>query len=130
MNYKNNFEAYIYVSKIFFCIFIIAFTYVILINVLGIKMECEFKKTFHRECASCGLTRGIFQCIKSNYYSATKLNINSVFYFLYALWQILIRAILVSIPNKYLKEIQQYSNYILFIDLCLTVIPIITYYLI
>jgi hypothetical protein len=130
MNYKNNFEAYIYVSKIFFFIFIIAFTYVILINVLGIKMECEFKKTFHRECASCGLTRGIFQCIKSNYYSATKLNINSVFYFLYALWQILIRAILVSIPNKYLKEIQQYSKYILFIDLCLTVIPIITYYLI
>lgn len=130
MNYKNNFEAYIYVSKIFFYIFIIAFTYVILINVLGIKMECEFKKTFHRECASCGLTRGIFQCIKSNYHSATKLNINSVFYFLYALWQILIRAILVSIPNKYLKEIQQYSNYLLFIDLCLTVIPIITYYLI
>lgn len=130
MNYKNNFEAYIYVSKIFFYIFIIAFIYVILINVLGIKMECEFKKTFHKECASCGLTRGIFQCIKSNYYSATKLNINSVFYFIYALWQILIRAILVSIPNKYLKEIQQYSNYILFIDLCLTVIPIITYYLI
>jgi hypothetical protein len=93
-------------------------------------MECEFKKTFHRECASCGLTRGIFQCIKSNYYSATKLNRNSVFYFLYAIWQILIRAILVSIPNKYLKEIQQYSKNILFIDLCLTVIPIITYYFI
>lgn len=130
MNYKNNFEAYIYVSKIIFYIFIIAFIYVILINVLGIKMECEFKKTFHRECASCGLTRGIFQCIKSNYYSAIKLNINSVFYFLYALWQILIRAILISIPKKYLKEIQQFSKYILFIDLCLTVIPIITYYLI
>jgi hypothetical protein len=130
MNYKNNFEAHIYVCKIFFYLFIIAFTYVILINVLGIKMECEFKKTFHRECASCGLTRGIFQCIKSNYYSATKLNRNSVFYFLYAIWQILIRAILVSIPNKYLKEIQQYSKNILFIDLCLTVIPIITYYFI
>lgn len=130
MNYKNNIETYIYAGKVIFLIFIVSFTYVILINVLHIKIECDFKRTFNKDCVSCGLTRGIFQCIKSNYSYATKLNRNSAFYFLYAIWHLQLRFIILVLQNKYLKQIEKNIIYILLADLFLTATPLIIYYLI
>lgn len=130
MNYKNSIETYIYFGKIVFFIFIASFTYVILINVLDIKVECDFKKAFGKECISCGLTRGVFECIKSNYSSANVLNKNSVFYFLYAIWNLQVRFTIFIIQNIYLKSKARDIWIIILIDMLLTLIPVIIYYLI
>lgn len=128
MNYKNNIETYRYFGKIVFLIFITSFIYIILINVLGVKMECDFKRTFGKECVSCGLTRGVFECVKSNYIYATILNKNSVFYFLYAIWHLQLRFTILFIQNRYLKYIERNIRYMLLIDLCLILTPLIIYY--
>ncbi|MGL2999414.1 DUF2752 domain-containing protein [Flavobacterium sp. RSSB_23] len=128
MNYKTNSETYFYLSKIIFLIFIALFIYVIIINTLNIKLVCDFKRIFGKECVSCGLTRGVYQCVKFNYSSAIMLNKNSVFYFLYAIWHLQLRFTILVIQHKFIKYAEREIQYFILIDLCFILLPIIIYY--
>ena len=82
---------YLLSSNALILLFAIAFVYVIVVNVLGLNIPCENSLSPRHICPSCGLTRGVYQCLNFNFKRACTLNPDSLFFCLFGLSQIIIR---------------------------------------
>jgi len=92
--------------------------YPILAKSLNVKYICQYKAKYHKECISCGLTRGFGACLKGDFEKAQSYNIHSTFLFFTIISQILLRVIIFFLlPSKR----------VMFADIVISSTPIIIF---
>lgn len=111
-------SKYSRLNKVLLLWLVLIFIYPIFTKTFKISFLCQYKAKYHKECFSCGLTRGFAECYKGNFKEAQLYNVHSTFLFIIIISQILMRAVFTfGKPNKNL----------MFDDIAISFIPIITY---
>ncbi|PCI98010.1 MAG: hypothetical protein COB15_06660 [Flavobacteriales bacterium] len=83
--------TYIKLSIFFFGLIAIGIASLILFQVFGIGLTCQYKLINGVECKSCGLTRGLSECIKGNFEAANTFNPQSILWMYFLTVQLLFR---------------------------------------
>ena len=91
MQIQNLKEAYSFYNKIILILSFLIFIYAFIIIQNNFNIQCDSKKYFGKECHSCGLTRGLNECISFNYKKANEFNIQSVYIYCCLIIQIVLR---------------------------------------
>ncbi|RDI50478.1 uncharacterized protein DUF2752 [Flavobacterium glaciei] len=121
----NTAETYNLANKMLLFILLSMFLYPLLTAYLNLGFSCQYKLIFGTECRSCGLTRGLRNCLKFDFSTANKFNAQSTFVFLIIIIQIILRISLIFIlKNKYLstqKNIIKIASFDVFIIISLLI---------
>ena len=105
-------------NKILLLWLVLIFLYPIFANRFRVNYQCQYKAKYHKDCISCGLTRGFSECLHGNFKEATLLNKYSTFLFTGVICQIFLRVILLLMPP---------NRTLLFADIVISVSPIVVY---
>jgi hypothetical protein len=110
-------EVYLLTNKIllFFCLFILA--YIFVVNLFDLSVACQYNAIYGTTCRSCGLTRGVFNCLKFDFITALRFNNQSLFIFCGLISQILIRIVILNCIPFLINGIGLNYKSIIFIDL-------------
>jgi hypothetical protein len=93
-------STYILASKLLLFMFTTALIYPVVVYLFDLKMDCQYKLIFGKECRSCGLTRGLLSCIKFDFSKAYDFNQQSTFVFFFLISQISFRIALLYFSRK------------------------------
>ncbi|MCG3165160.1 MAG: hypothetical protein POELPBGB_00922 [Bacteroidia bacterium] len=99
-------DAYLLANKALLFLMLLLLLYLIFMSCFDIGFACQHKIFFGTECRSCGLTRGLWSCMKLDFATANKFNTQSTFIFISIICQILFRFLLVQISmvHQFLKH--------------------------
>lgn len=125
LNYLKPHQAYDYANKMILISFCFVLFYVIGANLLGLGIECQFKKLHTINCPSCGLTRGVFECFKFNFKKATALNRLSLFICIYITFQLIQRISIVLICKYWNSLFLKKLSLVVILDAIITLMPIL-----
>lgn len=92
-------KTYLLANKMILIICICILLYPLVINLFSINMACQYKLRYGIPCRSCGLTRGLFMCLKNNFKEANIINPQSTFIFISIITQLFIRIFLSGFSN-------------------------------
>ena len=105
----QEYEAYLLFNSMIMYLISFVILYVIINRFFGLNMPCEYKIIYGHQCRSCGLTRGLYNCLSFHFKEANTLNNQSVFYFLTFIIQLGLRQLIRFISIKDMPLIK--SNY-------------------
>jgi hypothetical protein len=125
MKYKSPQQMYLLTSNALMLMFALAFVYVIVVNIWSLNIPCENSLTPSHICPSCGLTRGVYQCLNFNFKIANNLNPDSLFFCFFGLSQIIIRLpLLIFLRNNIMVKKNQLAQLVI-IDVAVLLLPLI-----
>jgi len=114
-------EVYSVFNKIIILLVLTAIAYPTILDLLNVNFSCQYKQLFGVECRSCGVTRGLKECLKFDFIKANRFNNQSIFYFATFIFQFLLRLILFLVDKfKHVFFINFFTQ-IFVIDLLLTI---------
>jgi len=122
----NKYEAYLLANGMILIILLLMIIYPFLNFRFNLWISCQYKILYGTECRSCGLTRGLWSCIKFDFLTANKYNPQSVFVFFSIIGQLMFRFFLVYIFNFSNNIKPRNIKPILIIDILLISMIIIT----
>lgn len=122
--YLNPAETYGLANKIIVALLLLVFLYPLLSLYFHSGFSCQYKLIYGVECRSCGLTRGLQSCMKFDFSTANKFNLQSTFVFTVIISQILFRISMLLLSSKPLFKKPKNITKILSFDLttCITLL--------
>ena len=90
-NYRTTHETYLVVNKTLLLLILLAMLYLLVIQITKIGIPCNYKIIHGVECKSCGLTRGLSECLKGNFEAANNYNPQSILWMYFLIIQLLFR---------------------------------------
>lgn len=97
--YLNTTETYILANKILLFLLLLILLYPLFTAFFNVGFSCQHKIIFGTSCRSCGLTRGLWSCMKLDFLTANKFNTQSTFIYITIICQIIFRFSLIHISN-------------------------------
>ncbi len=111
-------NKYSKVNKLLLIWLLLISLYPIVSKSFNVNYVCQYKAKYHKECISCGLTRGFGACLRVDFEKAQSNNIHSTFLFFTIISQILLRVIIFFLlPSKN----------VMFADIVISSTPIIIF---
>jgi hypothetical protein len=101
-------NKYTKINKLLLIWLLLILLYPVVNKRINVNYSCQYKAKYHKECISCGLTRGFGACLKGDFEKAQSYNIHSTFLFFTVISQILSRFIiffLLPFKNMMLADI-------------------------
>jgi len=108
-------ETYILANKVLIFFIVLILIYPLFINCFELSLSCQYKLLTGKNCRSCGLTRGLLACYDFDFTYANKLNNQSVFTFITAICQLILRLLYLYKSNWIFKYIK--INTLFFFDI-------------
>jgi hypothetical protein len=116
-------ESYILLNKMILIFIILFFAYITFFHFFGFGFTCQ---NDIKPCKSCGLTRGLAQCIRFDFTKAQSFNSHSVPTFLFFCFQFISRILLLVFYK--LKQNTQTKNFLV-LDAFFTISCLLIYIL-